>query len=77
MFGVRLRALRKSLGLKQVELAQRARIRAHTLWRIEAGRSMPSVQVLSRIADVLSEVSGKRVSVDALLRLETSNRPPP
>ena len=77
MFGVRLRALRKSLGLKQVELAQRARIRPHTLWRIEAGRSMPSVQVLSRIAEALSDVTGKRVSVDSLLRLETSERPLP
>lgn len=76
MFGVRLRALRKSLGLKQVELAQQAGIRPHTLWRIEAGRMMPSVDALTRIAEALSKLSGKRISVDALLRAEPSSRPP-
>jgi DNA-binding XRE family transcriptional regulator len=46
---------RRELGLSQVELARRARIRPETLNRIEQGRNKPSVPTIAKIDRALRE----------------------
>ena len=70
MFGPRLRARRLQAGLKQVELAARAGIRAHTLWRYEADKTVPSTRVLQRLAEALG------TTVDVLLSDGKQSRRP-
>jgi transcriptional regulator with XRE-family HTH domain len=60
--GERVRAAREALELSQVDCAAKAEMRPHTLWRIEAGKSEPSVDALDRLARVLG------VSTDHLIR---------
>lgn len=62
LLGTRVRALRKELNLKQNELAERAGIKPHTLWRIESGKhKTASTRVLQALARELG------VTIDALL----------
>lgn len=46
---------RRRLGLTQVELAQRAGIRAETLNRIEQGHVLPSIRTVDKIDRALRE----------------------
>jgi ribosome-binding protein aMBF1 (putative translation factor) len=50
---------RRRLGLSQVELARRARIRPETLNRIEQGRNKPSVPTIAKIERALKAAAGK------------------
>jgi transcriptional regulator with XRE-family HTH domain len=59
--GDAVRAAREAKGLTQAALADAADVHRTTLVRIEQGQMMPTIEVLTRIADVL------RVSLDHLV----------
>lgn len=48
--GQRIRAAREAAGISQTELAERIGVRAHTMWRYEAGRMRPGPDALVGIA---------------------------
>ena len=60
--GIKLKTLREARGWSREELARRAKLSRMHVWKIETGRSDPTVGVLTRIAKAL------RVSVTRLLR---------
>lgn len=49
-----VKSKRQSLGLTQIELAERVGVSRTYLADIEAGRYIPSVKVLAKIAEALS-----------------------
>jgi len=49
----RLRKRRRSLGIRQKDLAELAEIAVHTLSNIESGKGNPSLEVLGRLLDCL------------------------
>ena len=49
----RLRKRRRSLGIRQKDLAELAEIAVHTLSNIESGKGNPSLDVLGRLLDCL------------------------
>jgi transcriptional regulator with XRE-family HTH domain len=59
--GDAVRAAREAKGLTQAALAEAADVHRTTLVRIEQGQMMPSIEVFTRIADVLG------VSLDHLV----------
>lgn len=52
-FSATLRERRKALGLSQTDLAQMAGVSLHTLINIETGKGNPTLQVVSKMLDVL------------------------
>ena len=54
LLGRRIAERRRSLGLKQVEVNERADLSDKYLSNIETARSIPSIDVLMRICSVLS-----------------------
>jgi transcriptional regulator with XRE-family HTH domain len=48
-----IRRRRKALGVNQDAVAELAGISVHTLSNIESGRGNPTLEVLSRVLDVL------------------------
>lgn len=67
--GERIRARREELGMSQVELADAIGIRAHVMWRYEAGKSRPGADRLAEIASALKTTS------EALLHGESESPP--
>jgi len=74
IIGQKIRALRKSKGLTQEQLAERLGIDFKHLSKIELGKHMPTYYVLKKLADVLDfniykiePVSNKKDTVDKLL----------
>ena len=57
-----LRAAREKVGLSQKNLATKLGVDENTVWRWEAGRAQPSVDLGKQIAELLG------VTVDELLR---------
>lgn len=53
MLGKRLKAERARTGMSQVELSRTAGYRRELCYRIEAGRRLPSVEILCKLAAVL------------------------
>ncbi len=64
MFADRLKYLRKSLGLNQVQLADKLGVQKQSISNWENNNIMPSVEMLEKIADCF------RVSTDYLLGRE-------
>lgn len=58
--GAAVRAFRKAIGIKQVDLALRANVTNGTLSRIESGVRQPSPPVMRKLAD------GLGVSIEAI-----------
>ncbi|MBK8804257.1 MAG: helix-turn-helix transcriptional regulator [Fibrobacteres bacterium] len=52
-FSTTLRERRKTLGLSQTDLAQLAGVSLHTLINIETGKGNPTLQVMSKMLEVL------------------------
>ena len=48
--GARVRALRERAGLDGTRLAELAGMKQAYLWRLEAGRTLPSIRSLARLA---------------------------
>lgn len=67
--GERIRARREELGMGQAELADAIGIRAHVMWRYEAGQSRPGADRLAEIASALKTTS------EALLHGESESPP--
>ena len=55
--GARIKAQRMLLGMKQITLAEKVGVRAHTVLRYEKGELLPGSEVLGKIADALGETS--------------------
>lgn len=51
--GLLLKKRRKELGITQPHLAELAKISTNTLYKLERGQGNPSLDVLSKLADVL------------------------
>nr|WP_285123726.1 helix-turn-helix transcriptional regulator [Lactococcus petauri] len=67
-FGSRLKALRKSAGITQAQLANKLQLASGTISAYEQGLKYPSIEVLIKICDILN------TSSDYLLGI-TSNLP--
>lgn len=61
--GAHLRALRRERNLTQEQLAERANVHPTYITRIEAGRSMPALDVLTRLAAALGVSTAELVRV--------------
>ncbi len=64
---MKIKELRKKLGIKQKELAQKLNILPTTLYKYEKGINSPSVEMLISIADFFG------VSIDSLVGRESDN----
>ncbi len=53
LLGIRIKELRKRVGLSQDQLAEKVGIESKYLSRIEVGKRYPSLDALERIADSL------------------------
>lgn len=53
-FGTRLKAVRKSKDFTQLELANRLEVSKGTVSAYEQGLSLPSLETLTRICDILN-----------------------
>ena len=51
--GLAIRERRKELGITQPHLGELANISTNTLYKLERGQGNPSLDVLSKLADVL------------------------
>jgi transcriptional regulator with XRE-family HTH domain len=51
--GESIKRRRKELGITQPHLAELADISTNTLYKLERGQSNPSLEVISRLAEVL------------------------
>lgn len=51
--GDRIKARRKELKITQPHLAELAKISPNTLYKLEKGQGNPSLEVLSKVAEVL------------------------
>lgn len=56
-FGSRLKALRKSAGITQAQLANKLQLASGTISAYEQGLKYPSIEVLIKICDILSTSS--------------------
>jgi y4mF family transcriptional regulator len=54
--GETIRKRRKELGITQPHLAELAKISTNTLYKLERGQGNPSLEVLSKLAEVLGLV---------------------
>lgn len=54
LFGMRMKELRKNVGLSQEELAEKAEISSKYISRIEMGQHFPSIDTLVKLADALN-----------------------
>ena len=52
-FGKRLCELRETANLTQSELARRAVMKRAYVWRVEDGRTLPSLRTAKKLADAL------------------------
>lgn len=68
LFGERLRALRKSAGLTQQQLADRAGFKSPVIVRYEAGRALPRPQAIEKLAAALgvpvADLDGSNFDLD-------------
>jgi transcriptional regulator with XRE-family HTH domain len=78
--GVRVRTLRKGLGLSQEELGHRARLHATSVSRLEGGRFEPGLNTLAELAAALQATLPELVSgleEGGKAPRKTTNRKPP
>ncbi|MEL7786056.1 helix-turn-helix transcriptional regulator [Citromicrobium bathyomarinum] len=52
-FGRRLRARREAAGFSLADLAQRSSMQRAYIWRVEDGRTLPSIKSAARLAKAL------------------------
>ena len=67
--GKRIASARKAAGLTQAELSEKIEISEKYLSRIECGKQLPSIAIVSKMCEVLC------VSADKLLSLNHSKAP--
>ena len=63
-WAVNVRVMRAKLGLSQAELAKKSGVSKPAVSNIERGRNAPSLQVMTKLADVLGcsldELAGRK-----------------
>ena len=52
-FGRRLASLRAAAGLTQSELARKSNMQRAYIWRVEDGRTLPSLRTAAKLAEAL------------------------
>jgi transcriptional regulator with XRE-family HTH domain len=52
-FAARLREVRKSRGMTQADLAEKAHVTASYIWRLETGGAAPGIDLVDRLAAAL------------------------
>lgn len=57
LFAGRLREVRLSRGLTQVELGRRANVTASYIWRLESAGASPGIDLVARLAQALETTS--------------------
>ena len=57
-FGKILKKRRKELKITQPHLAELAGVSTNTIYKMERGQGNPTLEVLSKITDVLFEITG-------------------
>jgi transcriptional regulator with XRE-family HTH domain len=57
LFAARLREVRTSRGMTQVELSQRAQVTASYVWKLESGGAAPGIDLVARLAGALGTTS--------------------
>lgn len=57
LFAARLREVRLSRGLSQVELGRRASVTASYIWRLESAGASPGIDLVARLANALETTS--------------------
>src|SRR3954469_16304319 len=53
LFAARLKELRSSRGMSQVELGQKAQVTASYVWKLESGAVSPGIDLVARLAKAL------------------------
>ena len=53
LFAGRLKEVRRSRGLTQMELSRQAQVTASYIWRLESGGSAPGIDLVARLARAL------------------------
>ena len=54
LFAARLKELRSSRGMTQVELGEEAHVTASYIWRLESGGASPGIDLVARLAKALA-----------------------
>lgn len=70
---IKLREIRKEIGLTQEELAKKLNIKPSQLSQIENGKYYPSLKNLLLLSRALSKVAGKSITVNDLYELERAD----
>src|SRR5947209_7792198 len=57
LFAARLREVRRSRGMTQLELSRRAHVTPSYVWRLESGGAAPGIDLVARLAYALGTTS--------------------
>jgi transcriptional regulator with XRE-family HTH domain len=57
LFAARLREVRRSRGMTQVELSRAAQVTPSYIWRLESGGAAPGIDLVARLARALGTTS--------------------
>lgn len=57
-FATRLRELRRSRGMTQLELARHAHVTVSYIWKLESAGAAPGIDLLDRLAAALATTAG-------------------
>src|SRR4051794_39889859 len=57
LFAARLREVRRSRGMTQLELSRRANLPPSSIWRLESGGAAPGIDLVARLARALGTTS--------------------
>jgi transcriptional regulator with XRE-family HTH domain len=78
LFAARLREVRRSRGMTQIELSRRANVTASYVWRLESGGAAPGIDLVARLARALGttyhELLPETASPDTLATLREEAR---
>ena len=65
LFAARLKEVRRSRGITQMELSRRANVTASYVWRLETGGSAPGIDLVARLAAALGTTTHDLMPVTA------------
>jgi transcriptional regulator with XRE-family HTH domain len=57
LFAARLREVRRSRGMTQLELSRQAHVTPSYVWRLESGGAAPGIDLVARLAQALGTTS--------------------
>src|SRR5439155_8017990 len=65
LFATRLREVRRSRGMTQLELSRRAQVTVSYVWRLESGGAAPGIDLVARLARALGTTTHDLTPVTA------------